>query len=315
MFPGWDPATLEDVLASRGWDLEKATETLLQWTVEVGPGPAPGRGGAENRSVRPRLDPVSPWHAARLRSLADEGNSANADDGAVSSTRPPARPHPREEYDQIMAMRLARHCGGYERTTSAVWAAARWKRRTCSNTLSRATTGSQPQVSPSATEREMHRSLRNLTREDAIVEGKELLRQRLAFLNFRELEMQDDGNCQFRAVAQELYGSQRFHASVRARVVRHMRRREDDYSAYFDGGDFGAYLDEMSRNAAWGDEFTLRAVAEAFGVRVHILTSTDSNWYLVYEAGPGVPPHGQAPRQLYLTYIAPIHYNVAAPLR
>lgn len=312
MFPGWDTATLEDVLASRGGDLARATETLLQWTVEAGPSEANQPAAVSNRIVRPRLEPVSPWHAARLQSMSEEGHNSSP---ATSSTRPPLRPLPREEYDHFMAARLTRRCGGYELTTQTVWAAARWKRKMLKPALSSTSMASQPLISPSETERQMHRDLSRLSREEAIVEGRELLRQRLVFLHFRQLEMEDDGNCQFRALSQELYGSQRYHQSVRSRVLQHLRRHEADYGAFFEGGEFQKYISNMTKSGTWGDELTIRAAAEAFGVRVHLVTSTESNWYLVYEAGPGVPLHGEARREVFLTYIAPIHYNVAAPSR
>ncbi|CAM9405351.1 unnamed protein product, partial [Heterosigma akashiwo] len=39
----------------------------------------------------------------------------------------------------------------------------------------------------------------------------------------------------------------------------------------------------MRKSRTWGDELTLRAVAEEYGVRVHVMTSTEENWYLHYD--------------------------------
>ena len=35
----------------------------------------------------------------------------------------------------------------------------------------------------------------------------------------------------------------------------------------------------MSRNKTWGDELTIRAVADAYNVNVHVITSENENWY------------------------------------
>jgi hypothetical protein len=45
-----------------------------------------------------------------------------------------------------------------------------------------------------------------ITREEAIGHNKEVLLTRLSYLKLKSVEMIDDGNCQFRAVAYELFG-------------------------------------------------------------------------------------------------------------
>lgn len=106
-----------------------------------------------------------------------------------------------------------------------------------------------------------------------------------------------DGNCQFRAVAFNLFGAQVHHGAVRQAAVAHMKKcagaypfiapllpprqpapqlqphptctcptapHTDFFSIYFDGEDeFSSYLRTMSRNRTWGDELTLRAIVEA----------------------------------------------------
>lgn len=156
-----------------------------------------------------------------------------------------------------------------------------------------------------------HRDWSNLSREDKITENKELLRQRCAFLGFRQLEMDDDGNCQFRAVSQELFSTQSHHALVRANVVAHLHAHADDYR-FFVEGDWDQYIADMEQLRTWGDEITLQAVADTFKVRIHLVTSSALNWYLVRQ------PSGDTPswtREVFLTYLAPVHYNTIEPMR
>jgi hypothetical protein len=47
--------------------------------------------------------------------------------------------------------------------------------------------------------------------------------------------MEDDGNCQFRALSHELYGHQRWHGAVRARVMAHLHAHADRFSMYIGG--------------------------------------------------------------------------------
>ena len=111
-----------------------------------------------------------------------------------------------------------------------------------------------------------------------------------------------------------------------------------------------------------GDELTLRAVSDALGVKIHIVTTLKENWLLHYEpdelkvcclldfltlrvlllrrivlallfffrlrypSALFTTPHitvpttqvhedGAASRQLFLSYVSPIHYNTVAPVR
>ena len=93
----------------------------------------------------------------------------------------------------------------------------------------------------------------------------------------RRVAADDDGNCQFRALSQQLYGSEDYHGSVRRDAVNHMRREADFFGAMFEAADFEAYLLDMKRSKTWGDELTLRAVADALGCAVHLVMSPNPN--------------------------------------
>lgn len=143
--------------------------------------------------------------------------------------------------------------------------------------------------------------------------GVALLESRLAKMRLRTERMGDDGNCQFRALSHNLFGSQDHHAAVRERCVDRISRRSDEYSFLFESdAEFRAYVRDMRRNRTWGDELTLRACADAFGVRIHVVQSTKENWNLVYEPGEEADADGGSKR-LFLSYISPVHYNAIVP--
>ena len=56
-----------------------------------------------------------------------------------------------------------------------------------------------------------------------------------------------------------------------------MRREADFFGAMFEAADFEAYLLDMKRSKTWGDELTLRAVADALGCVVHVVTNPSPN--------------------------------------
>jgi len=133
------------------------------------------------------------------------------------------------------------------------------------------------------------------------------LRHRLEQMGLEQVTMGDDGNCQFRALSWQLYGTQNLHGNVRERVVRWIREHADAFMPYFDGKeDFQDYLAQMAKKRTWGDELTLRAATDCFNRKVHVITTEERNWYLSY-----VPLEGKEGHQghVFLTYISPIHYN------
>lgn len=121
----------------------------------------------------------------------------------------------------------------------------------------------------------------------------------------------DDGNCQFRSLSQQLYGSEDYHGSVRRAAVEHMRKEADFFGAMFEGKEeFEAYAHDMAHSKTWGDELTLRAVADALRCTVHVVTSNEANWYLQYTPANDQPVQ----KHLFLTYVAPVHYDALALL-
>lgn len=158
-------------------------------------------------------------------------------------------------------------------------------------------------------ERERCRELQRFDSLAFVTCERSRLEKRLRRLKLKHIEMMDDGNCQFRAISKQLYGTQRYHWKVRATVVEHMSNNLVDFSPFL-GGELHAkrYLETMALNRTWGDELTLRACADAYQVTIHVVTSSPENWYLRY------PPGNHAPRKhIYIAYISPIHYNSIAP--
>ncbi|GIL48474.1 hypothetical protein Vafri_4989 [Volvox africanus] len=141
------------------------------------------------------------------------------------------------------------------------------------------------------------------TRSSGYLSHEQRLRDRLDRLNLEMVVVAGDGNCQFRSVSNELYGTQEHHAAIRHQAVSHILAQRDAFEAFL-GEEFEQYIQQMERSGTWGDELTLRAVCDSFGLTVHVVTSEEDHWYLTYE-----PENRKLNREIFLTYIAPIHYN------
>eukprot|EP00760_Papus_ankaliazontas_P035346 PhM_4_TR7754/c0_g1_i1/m.98276 len=156
------------------------------------------------------------------------------------------------------------------------------------------------------------------SREEKIASGIRLLDERMVNFGLNQQVMRDDGNCQFRSIAHQVTGTQEKHLAVRREVVRYMTSvRKTEFDFFFESEAAATeYFQAMDISGTWGDELTLRAAADAFNLRIHVLTSEESNYYVVYQ--PNATDFAKAavandraaePLDIFLAYISPIHYN------
>ena len=139
-------------------------------------------------------------------------------------------------------------------------------------------------------------------RQDLVTQ-ESLLNSRLSSLGLDMVVQKGDGNCQFRSLSYGMYGTPDYHRNVRKTTVDYIFRNRH-YFELFLGEDFKAWAKQMSRDRTWGDELTLRAACEAYGIVVNVVTSDAENWFLRY-----IPEHTLVQKEVFLTYISPVHYN------
>ena len=161
------------------------------------------------------------------------------------------------------------------------------------------------------------------------------LDKRLERYGLKEFIVNGDGNCQFRAISDQLYGDQSHHASVRAVVVAQMRARPDRYAAFVespsttsiasgsqtygwadaspsrgageDEANYAAYLRNMSKLGSWGDHVTLQAASDAYGLPFCVITSYRDNFVL--EIQPEKLKAANAEKVLWISFWSEVHYN------
>jgi len=126
---------------------------------------------------------------------------------------------------------------------------------------------------------------------------------RLRLYGLKEKKVRGDGNCQFRALADQLFRDQERHAEIRAAVVAQLRRAREAYSVFVPE-DFDAYVREMSRATTWGDHITLQAAADAYGVAMCVISSYKDNFVIEIQ-----PTAKRSERVLWISFWAEVHYN------
>ena len=160
-----------------------------------------------------------------------------------------------------------------------------------------------PRVNDNST---LNRVLRESARQSP---ERQLLRRRLDGLGLRENEVDGDGNCQFRAIADQLYGSPERYAEVRANIVEHLRSNSSRYSAFVPES-YDAYIEIMGLDGNWGDHLTLQAASNVYGLEIRVYTSYDENWERVIRP----TDDGNIGRAIQLSFYAELHYNSVHPI-
>jgi len=146
---------------------------------------------------------------------------------------------------------------------------------------------------------------------DEVSSDEARLQWTLSDYGLRAREIKGDGACQFRAVADQLYGDQGLHAEVRRRAVAQLEARPDMYAGFAVGESFGEYVQRMSEPDTWGDNLSLQAIADSYDIQVCIMSSFLERRFLCI-----CPSGGRRPsQQVWLGFYAEYHYTSLEPVR
>ncbi|KAK4833955.1 hypothetical protein QYF36_013981 [Acer negundo] len=138
---------------------------------------------------------------------------------------------------------------------------------------------------------------------DEATSDHERLLNRLQSHGFLELKVPGDGNCQFRALSDQLYGTPDYHKVVRRKVVNQLKSHREKYEGYVPM-EYGDYLKNMSKSGEWGDHVTLQAAADLSGVKIVVITSFKDTGYIEI-----VPNVEKSKGVICLSFWAEVHYN------
>ncbi|EFH53784.1 hypothetical protein ARALYDRAFT_905911 [Arabidopsis lyrata subsp. lyrata] len=134
---------------------------------------------------------------------------------------------------------------------------------------------------------------------------REILEYRLEWEGYTEIKMKSDRNCQFRALADQFYQTSDCHKRVRQEIVKQLKSHPKIYKGFVNNMDFSQYVKNMSTNSEWGDEVTLRVVADVYGVKIVLITSIKLTPFMEF-----LPKSQKEPdRVIHLSYLAGIHFN------
>jgi len=130
-------------------------------------------------------------------------------------------------------------------------------------------------------------------------------------------EINGDGNCLFRALADQLYGDSgdRYHMDLRSNTVDFIRRNREDFEPFFavgeDGASFDRHLENLAEDGTFAGNDAIVAFARRYEVVVVIHQLNEPLWKV---GEPGTVDREttnakKRGRQLHISYHNGDHYN------
>ncbi|XP_076929749.1 OVARIAN TUMOR DOMAIN-containing deubiquitinating enzyme 12-like [Bidens hawaiensis] len=143
--------------------------------------------------------------------------------------------------------------------------------------------------------------------DEATLDHQRLL-DRLQLYQLVESKVIGDGNCQFRALSDQVYHTTEHHKFVRQQIVNQLELYSEKYEGYVPM-DYGDYLKNMSKVGEWGDHVTLQAAADLYAIKICVITSYKDTCYIEI-----VPSVQRSNRVILLSFWAEVHYNSIYPV-
>lgn len=146
--------------------------------------------------------------------------------------------------------------------------------------------------------------------------ARKLLAERLAFMNLTTVVMKGDGNCQFRALSHQMYGTQDYHLDLRREACDQILSQRELYEHFIEGR-LESYVRRMKTARTWGDQISLQAAVDALGLEVHVVNTYEECWHVKHVPNEAAIPksdRGCHKKRLFLSYLVPEHYDSVVTL-
>jgi len=128
-----------------------------------------------------------------------------------------------------------------------------------------------------------------------------------------------DGNCLFRAIADQVFGDSNKYQSLRDSVVAYMKQHEEYFTSFIEDDEkFDDYVEKMSRDSEWGGQMELVILSRLLVIDI-VVHQVDGPRYVIKYESPESPEgfHSacinkntkQIPREAHISYHGACHYN------
>jgi OTU domain-containing protein 3 len=114
--------------------------------------------------------------------------------------------------------------------------------------------------------------------------------EQLATLGLKAVQMTGDGNCFFRAIADQLEGDEEQHAEYRKKVVDYLEEHREDFEPFLEEDvTFEEYCSTMRQDGTWAGHMELQATSLVTESDICIHRLDFPRWQIMNFQIPGTP--------------------------
>jgi len=119
---------------------------------------------------------------------------------------------------------------------------------------------------------------------ESYLHNNPIMQERMKKFGFLEKKVKPDGNCQFRAIADQMWSDEEKYQDIRKTIVSWLKENEkynvgdSNITNFLDLDTYPSwenYCKYMEKDRSWGDHLTLLAATEALGVELWILSNVE----------------------------------------
>jgi OTU domain-containing protein 3 len=129
----------------------------------------------------------------------------------------------------------------------------------------------------------------------------DLFLDQLKLIGLTIKDVAGDGNCLFRAIADQMEGNPNKHPTYRKRICEFIDANRDDYEPFLEDDElWEEYMPRMKANGTWGGQMEIQAFSLAYSVNITIHQLGQPRWDIVNF-------HGM--KSIHLSYHQGEHYS------
>ena len=149
------------------------------------------------------------------------------------------------------------------------------------------------------------------------ISSMSVLTTRLARIGRKPVNTIGDGNCFFRSVSHQLYGTEDRHPQIRALAIQHLINCPEHFVEYNTDQSWLQYLQSMSTLGTWADNIIIQAVANKNNLRINITESAPnfSESTTVSSICTENETRRRNLRNIYVGHLEELHYVSTTPIR